>query len=276
MNDGEFHARHKPAVQAKAAAMPAERIAVEAARAARELFGAVDANAFLSRLPVLCMARMLGVEEGRLADTVMWVEQFVQGIGAGATAQTIEQASLAAVQLMADGERAGLDRIGSANHIAFMQQSLDATAGLVGNTVCLLQSPPDLPVPATLDAWRAFVSEVARWDPSVQNTRRFAAHDTTLTDQRIAAGEGVLVLLASANRDPALNPDPDRFDTTRNDRRMFTFGAGTHRCPGESIAVEIAAAALHALQASNDVRTMFGPRTGFRPLPNARIPVFGR
>ena len=117
---------------------------------------------------------------------------------------------------MAQGEAQGLDTVQSANRIAMMQQSLDATAGLVGNTVRLLRDRPELAAGAPpLETWRAIVAEVARWDAPVQNTRRFAAADLTLAGQAIAQGQGVLLLLASANRDQALNRDPDVFDPAR-------------------------------------------------------------
>ena len=83
----------------------------------------------------------------------------------------------------------------------------------------------------------------------------------------------MLLLLASANRDQALNRDPDVFDSARTGRSM-TFGSGVHGCPGEAIAIEIAAAGLQALHSARPLNELFGPCTGFRPLANARIPVF--
>jgi cytochrome P450 len=89
----------------------------------------------------------------------------------------------------------------------------------------------------------------------------------------VLQGQGVLVILASANRDEALNADPDRFDVARADRRSMSFGAGVHRCPGEAIAIEIAAAALRVMAGAGQLGLFANP-TGFRPLANARIPAF--
>jgi cytochrome P450 len=119
------------------------------------------------------------------------------------------------------------------------------------------------------------VAEVARWNSAVQNTRRFAAADLVLAGKAIAQGQGVLVLLASANRDPALNPEPDTFDANRHDRRSMSFGGGTHACPGEAIAVEIAASAVQTW-VSLGHHVLLGEHSGYRPLPNARIPTFQR
>ena len=64
-----------------------------------------------------------------LDATTRWVQEFVQGIAPQASAETIARANEAAIQLMAQGEAQGLDAVQSANRIAMMQQSLDATAG---------------------------------------------------------------------------------------------------------------------------------------------------
>jgi cytochrome P450 len=226
-------------------------------------------------LPVQAVARLLRVPPGLLDATTQCVQDFVQGIAPQAGAETITRANQAAVQLMAQGEAQGLDAVQSANRIAMMQQSLDATAGLVGNTVRLLRDRPELMTSAPrLGTWRVIVAEVARWDAPVQNTRRFAAADLILAGQAIGQGQGVLLLLASANRDPALNRDPDMFDPARTERRSMSFGAGAHSCPGEAIAIEIAAAGLQALHSARPLDELFGTCTGFRPLANARIPVF--
>ena len=84
---------------------------------------------------------------------------------------------------------------------------------------------------------------------------------------------GALVLLASANRDAALNPEPDTFDAGRRDRQSVSYGAATHACPGEAIAVEVTASALKTLMSLRH-HAVFGEHRGYRPLPNARIPEF--
>jgi cytochrome P450 len=275
MNDGDFHVRNKPAVEQAARRFSLADVSQAAQSAALDLAARVDANALLTALPVQAIAHLLRVAPSLLEITTRWVQEFVQGIAPQASAESITRANKAAVQLMAQGEAQGLDAVQSANRIAMMQQSLDATAGLVGNTVRLLRDRPGLAAGAPpLGTWRAIVAEVARWDAPVQNTRRFAAADLTLADQAIAQGQGVLLLLASANRDQALNRDPDVFDPARTGRRSMSFGAGVHGCPGEAIAIEIAAAGLQALHSARLLDELFGPCTGFRPLANARIPVF--
>jgi cytochrome P450 len=126
------------------------------------------------------------------------------------------------------------------------------------------------PAPARLEP---FIREVARHDAPVQNTRRFAAEAVRLGDVRLAAGDGVLVVLAAANRDPAVNPDPATFRTDRADPALYTFGAAAHRCPGETVAVAITAGVVGTLLGQGyDPAGRPDPVT-YRPLANARIPV---
>jgi cytochrome P450 len=109
----------------------------------------------------------------------------------------------------------------------------------------------------------------------VQNTRRFIAADGTLGGARMAAGDAVLVLLAAANRDPAANPEPDRFDPLRLAPRMFTFGAGAHVCPGERLAIAIARAGVERLLAAGAALEPLAGPTTYRASANGRIPLFG-
>lgn len=275
MNDGQFHAIHKPRVAAAAGRWDDARVAAAARAAADDLAPRVDANALLSALPVQAMARLLGVPDDALERTVAWVHDFTQGIAGGADPAQVARADAAAIALMAQGQRDGASPVQAANRIALMQQALDATAGLIGNTVHVLARRPDLVEGArTFEGMAALVAEVARWDAPIQNTRRFAAAAIVLEGQPIAAGDGLLLLLASANRDPALNPQPDAFLCVRAERRNLAFGAGAHACPGERLAITLAAAGLHALQARQPLGLRFGAVRGWRPLPNARIPLF--
>jgi cytochrome P450 len=81
------------------------------------------------------------------------------------------------------------------------------------------------------------------------------------------------VLLAAANRDPAANPDPARFDAERAAPRIFTFGHGGHACPGAVIATTIAAAGVEALLEAGVTLTPFAERITYRPSGNIRVPL---
>lgn len=66
--------------------------------------------------------------------------------------------------------------------------------------------------------------------------RRVALADLELGGQVIRAGEGIIVVNETANRDPTVFPDPDRLDLERDARQHVTFGYGVHQCLGQSLA----------------------------------------
>lgn len=66
--------------------------------------------------------------------------------------------------------------------------------------------------------------------------RRTALEDIDIAGETIRAGDGVILLSELANRDPAVFPDPDTLDITRNARHHLAFGAGTHHCVGQPLA----------------------------------------
>jgi hypothetical protein len=71
----------------------------------------------------------------------------------------------------------------------------------------------------------------------VQNTARHTARPVELAGQTIAKWRVVVVMLAAANRDPAVFTDPARYDVTRpNARDHLAFSAGAHYCLGAALA----------------------------------------
>jgi cytochrome P450 len=60
--------------------------------------------------------------------------------------------------------------------------------------------------------------------------------DVQLGGVTIPAGETVLPLFATANRDPSAFTDPDRFDIGRAPANHLAFGAGVHHCLGAQLA----------------------------------------
>jgi cytochrome P450 len=76
---------------------------------------------------------------------------------------------------------------------------------------------------------------------------RVAAEDVDFHGHRIRKGELVFLLYASANRDPARFPDPNRLDLRRQDVQQLAFGHGPHTCIGAPLARLFAEVALTAL-----------------------------
>ncbi len=81
------------------------------------------------------------------------------------------------------------------------------------------------------------VEEMLRWTSPVISFMRTATRDTELGGQPIAAGEPVLMLYASANRDEhQFGPTADRFDVGREPNHHVAFGFGAHFCIGAALA----------------------------------------
>ena len=81
------------------------------------------------------------------------------------------------------------------------------------------------------------IEEVLRIDSSVITWRRQTKETVDIGGVRIPAHAKLLLLLGSANRDPAVFSDPDRFDIRRaNAREHLSFGYGPHTCLGAPLA----------------------------------------
>lgn len=79
------------------------------------------------------------------------------------------------------------------------------------------------------------VEEVLRYESPVQVTFRLVKEEMDIGGQRLVPGQRVMLGLASANRDPAAFPDPDRFDIGRQENRHVGFGYGRHFCTGAQL-----------------------------------------
>ena len=81
------------------------------------------------------------------------------------------------------------------------------------------------------------VEESLRLEPAAGRVDRYATEDVELGGAHIGRGDLVIVSLTAANRDPAMFPDPDRFDIARdNARSHLAFAQGPHACVGLHLA----------------------------------------
>ena len=80
------------------------------------------------------------------------------------------------------------------------------------------------------------VEEVLRWVTPLNNFFRMALTDDVVGGQPIAAGDRIIMLYPSANRDEADFENPFEFDIHRNPNPHLSFGFGTHLCIGANLA----------------------------------------
>ena len=115
----------------------------------------------------------------------------------------------------------------------------ETTRNLVsGGLVALADHPDQLArVVADRSLVPTTVEEQLRWTTPVTSFLRTATVDTEVRGQAVAAGEPVLLLYASANRDEdEFGPDADRFDVGREPNHQLAFGFGEHYCLGAALA----------------------------------------
>jgi len=135
----------------------------------------------------------------------------------------------------------------------------ETTVNLLGNGIrMLLDAPEHLEtLKERPELWPTAVEEILRLESPVQMTARVAATDTDIAGTLVRTGEGVLIYVAGANRDPKVFTDPHRFDIERaNAGKHLSFSGGRHFCLGAALARQ-----------EGEV----GLRTFFERFPDARL-----
>jgi cytochrome P450 len=215
-------------------------------------------DAFCRPIPVIVIARLLGVPEAMAPELLRWSNAMVMMYQAGrgradedaAVAATIEFVAFmrsyidrrrsdprddlisALIAAEEDGARLSTDEMIS-TCILLLNAGHEATVHTLGNAVKLALETGARPGP---DA-APFVEEVLRYDPPLHLFTRWAYEDVEVHGHAFARGDGVGLLLASAGRDGAVYDDAERFVADRSDGPAnLAFGAGLHFCVGAPLA----------------------------------------
>jgi cytochrome P450 len=188
-----------------------------------------------------------------------------QSVAAGAEAFGSLSARISAVissadrppSLLAAAARSGHDGVtglstGEAisNAAVIMFGGIETTEGMISNVILhLLRDPAQLAlVRAEPGLVPNAVEESLRLEPAAAVVDRYATRDIALGGATIRAGDLVTVSLAGAGRDPAVFPEPGRFDVRRPNARLnLAFAHGPHFCLGAHLARLEAQAAVHAM-----------------------------
>ncbi len=216
---------------------------------------------FGTRLPVIIIARLLGVPEAMSDDLLRWSNAMVGMYMAGRTPE-IETRAVAATKAFAAfmrayvedrrarpaddlitsliaaeeaGEKLTTDEL-ITTCILLLNAGHEATVHTIGNGVKALlehRIPPSALAPDNVDAC---VEEILRFDPALHMFIRHAYEDIEVMGQSFKRGDQVALLLAAANRDPSNWSDPARFIPTRIPKPHVSFGAGLHFCVGAPLA----------------------------------------
>jgi cytochrome P450 len=260
---GEVHARLEAYVEAEAARL------VTRMRPA----GAADVRAGLAGpLSVAVVAQALGLGQTDPSVVLSWYGAIVDAVSALArdSGAGVSSAGSAAFGMLSSSLRGAIAAHGRStllgeaaaggraletgevvsNAAVLMFGGIETTEGMITNAVLHLLSHPDQLSLVRGDPGLVpgAVEESLRLEPAAAVVDRYATCDIQIGGAAIRRGDLVTVSLAGAGRDPAVFPDPDRFDVRRgNARRHLAFARGPHFCLGAHLASLEAQAAVRAL-----------------------------
>ena len=136
-----------------------------------------------------------------------------------------------------DGDRLTEEEI-IANCVITMVGGQETTTNLIGNgLLTLLRNRKQLErLRDNPDLIPSGVEELLRYESPSQHTGRIAREDVQIGDKQIRKGQGVITIMAAANRDPERFPEPDRLILDRADNKHLAFGWSSHFCFGAPLA----------------------------------------
>ncbi len=127
----------------------------------------------------------------------------------------------------------------ASNAAVLLFGGIETTEGMIANALLHLLSEPEAlaAVRADRGLLPGAIEESLRLEPAAAVVDRYATGATELGGAAIGERELVVVSIAGANRDPAVFPEPDRFDVRRpNSRLHLAFAHGPHVCLGMHLA----------------------------------------
>ena len=244
-------------------------------------------------LPVTSFCAIMGIDLADREQFLHWADELVTSMayaGTGGTARRqLSEFTAAEVQRRRDLADAGQPvPDGLLSHLAVDEYSEqgrmplpevvnmvnqlliaghETTTSLITNCVWRLLEQPETRwnrLVAHPELIPQAVEESLRFDPPVLGLCRTSDHDQTLSGVTIPAGDKIMVLYASANRDPARFDRADEFVIDRpllETKRHYSFSWGIHHCLGAPLARLTARVALEELTARLPLLRLDGPTT---------------
>ncbi|HEY3607592.1 MAG TPA: cytochrome P450 [Pseudonocardiaceae bacterium] len=268
--------------------------------------GAVDLVASLCHpLGAIVFCELFGVPVGDRELFRGWVDDIVQGVdvllGVSAELAASRDAAMAAFSdyfrrlinarradpagdllgeliAIADGDGGLTEEELVSSCVILLITGHESTVNFVSNSVHALLTHPDelARFRAEPDIGQVAIDELMRYCAPANLVVRTAGTAIELDGHTIEEGEFVVPLLAAANRDPDVFPDPERLDLTRTPNPHLAFGHGLHYCLGAALARMEGLVALETLTRRAPALELTGepeykPTIGLRGL--ATLPV---
>jgi cytochrome P450 family 142 subfamily A polypeptide 1 len=214
-------------------------------------------------LPMIVIGDMLGVAPEDRDSLLRWSDDMVKALGSpdptamdAAAVAAMEYAEyITAVVEQRRRDNQSDDLVGTLVHADIDGDKLDESSliyetlliliggdettrhVLSGGMYELLTHPDQFALlAAEPDRRQLAVEEMLRWVSPIKNMARTATRDVELHGRTIEAGQKLLLLYPSANRDERNFDRPERFDVTRTPNDHMAFGFGAHFCLGNRLA----------------------------------------
>ena len=221
----------------------------------------VDVTAALAvPLPIQLITTLLGLPEADEERIFRWSEAAIPGATDLSVEERDQHLSEMAVELLTlaaarrteprddvvsmlagyeeDGEALTSDELGMFLIQLLVAGNETTRNAISGGLVALAEHPHELErLGADPSVVPSAVEEVLRWTTPVTSFLRTAVEDTVLAGTEVAAGDPLLLLYASANRDPAeFGATAGTFDVGRTPNHHVALGHGPHFCLGAALA----------------------------------------
>jgi cholest-4-en-3-one 26-monooxygenase len=239
-------------------------------------------------LPLLLIADLLGFPEESYDDLLRWSDDLIRAT----TADPPQEIALAGLEAMLafrefqlgviadrrskppqddlvsilchseiDGEQLDDESIIQESLLILIGGDETSRHVMTDGMLALLDHPEQLAILRDHpDAIEQGVEELLRWVSPIKNMARTVTREVELHDQTLHEGDQVVLMYPSANRDPAVFSDPDRFDVRRYPNAHLAFGFGPHFCMGASLArLELKVMFSELLQRLPDLRLAGDP-----------------
>ena len=259
---------------------------------------------YASKIPVIIIARLLGVPEEMADQLLKWSNDMVMMYQARRT-RALEDKAVASTEefvtfmrryienrrnqpaddlithLIAvedDGAHLSTDEIIS-TCILLLNAGHEATVHTLGNGIkCLIKrgyNPSFFSLDYDTDK---LVQEILRFDPPLHIFTRFAYETCQIGAFKIKEGEKVALVLGSTGRDDTLWSNPNYFDPTRPIVKNTAFGSGIHFCVGAPLArLELSIAIRALFERFPDLRLVEQPTYAdiyhFRGLTSLKVQI---
>ena len=219
-------------------------------------------NEYANKIPVIIIARLLGVPEQMSDQLLRWSNDMVMMYQARRTEEHEARAVKASqefsmfmreyvnerrnkpeddlithlISAEEDGEKLTTEEL-ITTCILLLNAGHEATVHSLGNGIKALIENKDLKIDwKSEDKINRLIEEILRFDPPLHIFTRYAYENIDLGDYTIKKGEEVALVLGATGRDKTIWEDPRSFDPDRTIKKNTAFGGGIHFCVGAALA----------------------------------------